>query len=567
MKLQDLFALLLVACCTIFFFTSLLFLPDDEQQQPSDTISDTPSEKNARKKGKGQSGRKNNERTPEHRIAGLSCAKYGGPDDETAKEMVYWSDIPSDAEYISPFKDRTGGVTRYITFQKDGGGWNNIRMGMETCVALAHAMGRTLVMPPEQSMYLLDKGKEKHKNTFAFEDFFHFNSLAEEHEGIDMITMEEFLKREAMTGKLKDKKTGLVSFPPHNRTNWNGANSWTSNELMDWLEQVTYVSRWNCAKCVAAFPAAPGEKDVISLKKFRKKLFKYGEQKLEEVEDRREAGVPLAVDAPAIDRLVEQLTVDRDGLCIYDKEMQEAPVIHFLGEDKYDTRLLAHFYTFLFFEDWRQDLWTKRFIRDHVRYNDQLQCAAARIVQAIRERARSKDPDTNPDGSYDSFHIRRGDFQFTETRIEASEIYENSKDELTEGGIVYIATDERDKTFFAPLEKHYDVYYLDNFKHLIKDLNTNYYGMLDQLIASRSRVFFGSKYSTFSGYINRMRGYHADKQKLEGFEIGAINSYYYTPKEFKTQMRKHYPLTTPLWGSEFPVGWRGINEGIDELWT
>lgn len=54
----------------------------------------------------------------EPKIAGLKCAAYGGPSDEIAsKEMVYWSDIPSDAEYISPFKqnnDAKGGTTQYM---------------------------------------------------------------------------------------------------------------------------------------------------------------------------------------------------------------------------------------------------------------------------------------------------------------------------------------------------------------------------------------------------------------------------------------------------------------------
>jgi hypothetical protein len=32
----------------------------------------------------------------QHRVAGLSCKAYGGPSDEAAAEMVYWSDIPQD---------------------------------------------------------------------------------------------------------------------------------------------------------------------------------------------------------------------------------------------------------------------------------------------------------------------------------------------------------------------------------------------------------------------------------------------------------------------------------------
>ena len=37
---------------------------------------------------------------PHHKIAGLDCARYGGPVD--AQEMVYWRDIPKDAAVQSP---------------------------------------------------------------------------------------------------------------------------------------------------------------------------------------------------------------------------------------------------------------------------------------------------------------------------------------------------------------------------------------------------------------------------------------------------------------------------------
>jgi hypothetical protein len=52
----------------------------------------------------------------------LNCDKYGGPAAEFAQEMVYWSDISSDADYISPF--HLGGTkeeTKYMTFEPDGG--------------------------------------------------------------------------------------------------------------------------------------------------------------------------------------------------------------------------------------------------------------------------------------------------------------------------------------------------------------------------------------------------------------------------------------------------------------
>jgi len=92
---------------------------------------------------------------PHHRLAGLSCDRFGGPNNSFAeREMVYWSDIPSDHLYLSPFR-RANDEEQFLTFEPDHGGWNNIRMAMETILVLAHAMGRTLVLPPEQKMYLL----------------------------------------------------------------------------------------------------------------------------------------------------------------------------------------------------------------------------------------------------------------------------------------------------------------------------------------------------------------------------------------------------------------------------
>eukprot|EP00980_Cylindrotheca_fusiformis_P020765 scaffold7755_cov104-Cylindrotheca_fusiformis.AAC.10 len=75
--------------------------------------------------------------------------------------MVYWEDIPSDENFISPFY--RPGETKYLTFEPDGGGWNNIRMAMESVIGLAIAMGRTLVMPPQKKMYLLAKGDHKQR--------------------------------------------------------------------------------------------------------------------------------------------------------------------------------------------------------------------------------------------------------------------------------------------------------------------------------------------------------------------------------------------------------------------
>lgn len=495
----------------------------------------------------------------EHRLGGLTCKAYGGPDDETAvKEMVYWSDIPSDSKFVSPFKknnDAKGGTRQYMTFEPDGGGWNNIRMAMETVVAMAFATGRTLVMPPAQGMYLLRKDRGKQNTDFSFADFFHLETLSKEHVGIDIISTEEFLMREALTGNLRNKTTGEVAFPPGNRTNWDGQDL---KPFKEYMRSVIHTPLWSPGSCLVAFPASGEAQDVEHLHQMLYTIQSEGRMKYESFVNN-----PTPVDAPPMDRMREALA-GRGELCIYDEEMQKAPVIHFMCYHKMRVRLLTHFYSFLFFEDWKQQLWVHRFVRDHLRYLDELQCAAARVVTELRSIAK-RDVDNNSNGSFDAFHIRRGDFQYKETRLDADELYSRSKDYVPEGSVLYIATDERKKAFFKIFGEHYKVYYLDNFKHLFPGLNTNYYGMLDQLIASKARTFVGTFHSTFTGYINRMRGYHAEQKQLPGHEQGIIDSFYFNPDNQKDAMRKYRPMRRPFFSREFPVAWRDIDKGIGLL--
>lgn len=119
------------------------------------------------------------------------------------------------------------------------------------------------------------------------------------------------------------------------------------------------------------------------------------------------------------------------------------------------------------------------------------------MVAAVRDHARKKDPVKNPDGVFDAFHIRRGDFQYKATRVDAKEILKMTQKKIPKGTTVFIATDERDKSFFQPMLDHYDVVFLDDFHdEALIGINTNFYGMIDQLVTTRSRTFYGCWFST-----------------------------------------------------------------------
>lgn len=444
----------------------------------------------------------------------------------------------------------------FISHICPGGGFNNARMSMETIVVMAHAMGRTLVLPPSQAVYLLRKDRDKQRVHFSFNDFYHMDQIGYEHSGLDIITMDEFLQLEAMTGKLINRTSGTVAYPPNNRTNWDGEDT---KPLKEYLRDVALTPLdWAPETCLAAFPSDDGVEHIQELTDMFEQVTK-SKPKHDTYRDN-----PVPVNGTSLDRLREAASDRVQRLCIYDQKMQSADVIHFMCYHKMRVRMLTHFYAFLYFEDWRHDLWSKRFVRDHLRYSDDIQCAAARVVAAVRKRANKWA--NNIHGEFDSMHIRRGDFQYKSTQLDAAQIVDNIKNDIPINTTVFIATDHQNKAFFEPLAAKYDIVFLSDFKAELEGVNTNFFGMIDQLVASRGRIFFGCYHSTFSGFIFRMRGYRSQKMKKKGWEMGTMhNSFYYTGEKEKNLYAHYDAVYGAVYQREFPTSWRDIDMGIDEI--
>jgi len=116
---------------------------------------------------------------------------------------------------------------------------------------------------------------------------------------------------------------------------------------------------------------------------------------------------------------------------------------------------------------------------------------------------------------------------------------------------VYIATDEQNHAMFEPMRKRYNVRFLSDFldRGLLKGVNKNWYGMIEQIVCSHADKFVGTWWSTFTGYINRMRGYFGrDKQ-----------SWYY-PRNWKYEMQAfRSPDGQTGWWREWPTAWTDID--------
>lgn len=160
-------------------------------------------------------------------------------------------------------------------------------------------------------------------------------------------------------------------------------------------------------------------------------------------------------------------------------------------------------------------------------------------------------------------HIRRGDFNhaYKHTQKSAQEYFDISKRRIEANATVYIATDERNKNFFQPFLDHYQVFFIDDFAPFLKGLNTNLYGMVEQVVVAQGKTFHGTELSTFSAYINRLRGYYSIRNRSKGHEKGIIESYVFSDNQ-QFKFDKYKPIRPPFWMKEFQAAWRDIDHGI-----
>ncbi len=155
---------------------------------------------------------------------------------------------------------------------------------------------------------------------------------------------------------------------------------------------------------------------------------------------------------------------------------------------------------------------------------------------------------------YNAIHIRRGDFihKFNDRNLPINEIIKTVYNHFDPAIKLYIATDETNKQFFAPLLKIYDAVFIGDYN---KDnvLFPEMLGCVEQLICAHAEKFIGTKLSTFSSYITRLRGYNNMQNKDILFtdrteERILDNKYNYSWVNW-------LKAGEPIWGREYREGY------------
>ena len=77
----------------------------------------------------------------------------------------------------------------------------------------------------------------------------------------------------------------------------------------------------------------------------------------------------------------------------------------------------------------------------------------------------------------------------------------------------------------------------------LKNVNPNVFGMVEIIACSRAKKFAGTYFSTFTGYIHRLRGYHG---------LGKENYFHSNDKLLVLQNNRSIGNG---WGREWRAGW------------
>ncbi|OEU11907.1 hypothetical protein FRACYDRAFT_245030 [Fragilariopsis cylindrus CCMP1102] len=394
---------------------------------------------------------------------------------------------------------------KYLTFDTDLSGFNNQRMVFEINIAMAISTNRILVIPNKRYIdHFPDKLKLNSMIDFFNLTEISFRSKNGKN-GFQFISMNEYIKREgqelniptdftnwtttttpsamsvvaAAAGENNNtysnqfllNQSELRCNPLSKNVNCSDYTNWINEKHVVQGQWKYYVdeyfhdhpkmfcpSSWGASMCLIVIPdnntginssSSDNTNDNTSRYKAWMEEIKKEQQQQQQLHNQdlhdKYVGHPISVNATPTERIKEIYGPQRQiGFCIYNHAMSKQKYYHMRDDPIIEQRILANWYDYIFYENYHQDLWMKRFMRDSLRYNNEIQCCAARIIKSIRTISR----ENNENGIYHSMHIRRTDMivAYKQYNIDrnSNDIYTEFINEIPNNSIVYISTDEKD---------------------------------------------------------------------------------------------------------------------------
>ncbi len=415
-------------------------------------------------------------------------------------------------------------MRQYLTFEPDTEGWNNVRMAFEIVVVLAAALNRTLVMAPTSSATPL-----RHLPSSAIglgiAELLTIERLAP---AVEVISIDEFFRRESGAGGHLHGH-GHIPQP---------ANASQLDAIWSWLRQHGYYPQWRpVAHCLVM-----GEILHPSTAS-RAEAFCDGRMMVTYNNTLRSKWL---LHFPMLEG------GQRPNLC------PNPARPHRCDKELYRTRLAsAYFYSFIFFANPDDDRYYKRMVRDRLQYSAPIARAASAIIAKLDREASRR---SNAVAGWSSVHIRRGDFEVTNSRVGSELLATALEPWVADGSMLVVATDVQlsDRAaFFEPLRRRYMLRLIaDHTRSLVQQSDgfvEGMEGMVEQLVAARGQTFHGTRASTFSEYIVRLRGYSAHQERSVSRWLPTKDD-----KGASTGLDREWPRY-PFWETAWPIGWEGID--------
>lgn len=208
---------------------------------------------------------------------------------------------------------------------------------------------------------------------------------------------------------------------------------------------------------------------------------------------------------------------------------------------------LEHFASFFFFQDPSQEKMMARLVRDFVQLRPEIIRAGLQLAASL--------------GGYDAVHVRKGDFTqyYPHSRVDEAELGDRLISTFGPGGTLYLASDDQRSDSFAGLRKHFRILRAQDVLDL-RRMDGVVLAAVEQVVCACARRFIGTRLSTFSAYITRLRGYFAAADQSLRFTDGS-----WTEAEDEAGAPPYswcnwLGANGPLWARDFREAWSGLDD-------